>query len=183
MLLVGPGRDRGEAALDRGHAMMAAGDTEGALRAFRQAALDGAGPDALAAMGTANLALGRLGQAEPLLRRATETDGTTEGTMAAAWNNLGVLLLETDRPEEAVESFQRAYALGDGGSDSMRGNLVLAMSRGPEASAAPPVPSPVPGASGGAREGRAVVTSAPSTEAAAPGRPAAKPAAKPAAER
>ncbi len=117
-----PAPPRAEAALDEGHAAMAAGDAEGALRAFRQAALAGAGPEALAAMGSANLALGRLGQAEPLLRRATER----APGFAAAWNNLGVLLLETGRAAEAAAAFRRAYALGDGASDAVRDNLILA---------------------------------------------------------
>ena len=109
-------------ALDEGHRLMDAGDAEGALGAFRRAAVAGGGPDALAAMGSANLALGRLGQAEPLLRRATERKPGS----AAAWNNLGVLLLETGRPGEAAASFRRAYALGDGASEAVRRNLVLA---------------------------------------------------------
>ena len=115
-------RPSADAMLDEGHRAMAAGDAERALRAFRQAALAGAGPDALAPMGSANLALGRLGQAEPLLRRATEArPGSPE-----AWNNLGVLLLETGRAGEAAGAFRRAYALGNGASDAVRDNLVLA---------------------------------------------------------
>ena len=146
---------RTEAALEEGHAAMALGDAEGALRAFRQAALAGAGPDALAAMGTANLALGRLGQAEPLLRRAAEARPGSE----AAWNNLGALLMETGRPAEAAGAFRRAYALGDGASDTVRANLVRAQ----EAMAAPEAPALAPLTP----EGALSVTSAPSTEAAA----------------
>ena len=127
-----------EAMLDAGHAAMAAGDAEAALRAFRQAALSGAGPDALAAMGTANLALGRLGQAEPLLRHATEARPDS----AAAWNNLGALLMETGRASEAARCFRRAYALGDGASEAVRENLMLARAAAGEPGA--PIPASAP---------------------------------------
>lgn len=141
-----------ERALDRGHALMAAGDAEAALKSFREAAVQGGGTEAIAAMGTANLALRRLGQAEPLLRHAAER----EPDWPAAWNNLGVVLLETGRAGEAAASFRRAYALGDGASEAVRRNLVLAE----RAAAKPPAPPPV--------------TSATSTRAAAPEGPAAE---------
>ena len=128
-----------EAALERGHRLMAAGDAEGALGAFRRAAVAGGGPEALAAMGSANLALGRLGQAEPLLRRASEA---APGS-AAAWNNLGVLLLETGRPREAAAAFRRAYALEDGASEAVRANLLLARAEA-EPPAATPEGAPAP---------------------------------------
>ena len=118
--------------MEEGHALLASGDAEGAMRAFRGAAVTGAGADALAPMGTASLALGRLGQAERLLRRAVETDPAD----TAAWNNLGVVLLETGREGEAREAFRRALALGSEASDPVRDNLVLA-----EARAAPAVTS------------------------------------------
>lgn len=132
--------------LEEGHSLLETGDAEGALAAYRRAAVTGAGGDALAAMGTANLTLGRLGQAEPLLRRAVETDPED----AAAWNNLGVVLMETGREAEARAAFQRAFALGDGAHEPVRENLVLAEARAPSA-----------------------VTSDTSNPAAAPGRPAA----------
>ena len=111
-----------DARLAEGHHLLAAGDAEAALRAFGQAATSGAGPEALAAMGTANIALGRLGQAEPLLRRAAERDPGS----APAWNNLGVVLLETGRPREAAASFRRAFALDGGATAGVRENLVRA---------------------------------------------------------
>ena len=46
--------------------------------------------DVLSAIGSANLALGRLGQAEQILRRALEMDPT----FVPALNNLGVVLME-----------------------------------------------------------------------------------------
>lgn len=111
--------------LASGHRLMASGDPGGALRAFREAATRGEGGEAIAGMGAANLALGRLGQAEPLLRRATEL----EPRSPAAWNNLGVLLMETSRPAEAAACFARAHALGAGRSDTVSGNLSLALQR------------------------------------------------------
>ena len=111
-----------DALLAQGHRLMEAGDADGALRVFRQAAVTGAGSDALAAMGTANLALGRLGQAEPLLRRAAERDPGS----VAAWNNLGVVLAETGRAAEAAASFRRAFALDGGATAGIRDNLVSA---------------------------------------------------------
>jgi Flp pilus assembly protein TadD len=116
----------------QGQALLEAGDAEGALRAFRSAAVTGAGARALAPMGTANLALGRLGQAERLLRRATALDPAD----AAAWNNLGAVLMEADRPAEARAAFERALALGPDEPGAVRENLVLA-----EARAAPVVTS------------------------------------------
>lgn len=130
--------------LAEGRALLAAGDAEGALRAYRTAAVTGAGGSALASMGTANLALGRLGQAERLLRRAVEADPAH----AAAWNNLGVVLLETGREREAEAAFARALSMRE--TEPVRENLVLA-----GAAAAP------------------VVTSETSTPAAEPERPAA----------
>ena len=56
-----------------GHRLMAAGEYELALRAYtRAAAQQGLNVDTLSALGSANLKLGRLGQAERLLRRATD---------------------------------------------------------------------------------------------------------------
>jgi len=54
-----------------GHRLMAAAEYELALRAYYRAALDtGMTPDLYSAVGSANLKLGRLNQAEELLRKA-----------------------------------------------------------------------------------------------------------------
>lgn len=79
----------------------------------------------LSALGSANLRLGRLGQAERLLRRATETDAT----FAPAWNNLGVVLMETGRYAEASRVFRTAFALDNGNSEEIRNNLRLALAK------------------------------------------------------
>ncbi|KAA0912405.1 tetratricopeptide repeat protein [Aquicoccus porphyridii] len=124
-----PGVDPGAAAVDGltvGHRLMQAGENELALEAFtRAAAQEGLTPDVIAALGTANLGLGRLGQAETLLRRAIRTDEA----VPEAWNNLGVVLMEKGDYAEASQMFRRAYALDNGQSDSIRDNLRLALAK------------------------------------------------------
>lgn len=110
--------------LEVGHRLMAAGEFELALKAYtRAAAQQGLNVDTLSALGSANLRLGRLGQAESLLRRAVEEDPT----FPAAWNNLGVVLMELGEIAEAAEVFRRAYATDNGNSDQIRDNLRLAL--------------------------------------------------------
>ena len=109
-----------------GHRLMAAGEHELALQAFTRAAADhGMTADVLSALGSANLGLGRLGQAEKLLRRAIKSDETAPEN----WNNLGVVLMEKGNYAEAEQVFRRAYALDNGESDSIRDNLRLALAK------------------------------------------------------
>ena len=115
---------QGEDGLIVGHRLMAAGENDLALRAYlRAAAEEGINIDTLSALGSANLALGRLGQAEQLLRRALEVDPE----FVPALNNLGVVLMNRERPGEARVIFQQAFALDSGQSDSIRQNLRLAI--------------------------------------------------------
>jgi len=124
-----PGTDlRGEAVdgVEVGHRLMQAGQYELAFDAFTRAALDqGLTTEILTSMGTANLGLGRLGQAEDLLRRAVEE----EPEWPEAWNNLGVLLMEQGETAEAVQIFRRAFALDNGESTAIRDNLRLALAK------------------------------------------------------
>ena len=107
-----------------GHRLMAAGEYELALRAYtRAAAQQGLNIDTLSALGSANLRLGRLGQAERLLRRATEE----APDFPAAWNNLGVVLMEKGEYAEAAEVFRRAFATDNGNSEQIRQNLTAAL--------------------------------------------------------
>ncbi|MCK0095338.1 tetratricopeptide repeat protein [Yoonia sp. F2084L] len=107
-----------------GHRLMAAGEHELALRAYnRAAAQQGLNVDTMSAIGSANLNLGRLGQAERWLRRAVEEDPT----FPPAWNNLGVILMEKGDIAEASEVFRRAFAADNGNSDEIRDNLRLAL--------------------------------------------------------
>lgn len=109
-----------------GHRLMAAGEYDLALDAYLLAAgQQGLNVDTLSALGSANLHLGRLGQAERLLRRATAEDPD----FVPAWNNLGVVLMEAGKTGEAAEVFRRAYATDNGNSDTIRDNLRLALSQ------------------------------------------------------
>jgi len=109
-----------------GHRLMAAGEYELALRAYSRAATQqGLNPDTLSAIGSANLKLGRLNQAERWMRRATEE----APEFAAAWNNLGVVLMERGKIAEASEVFRRAFATDNGNSDQIRDNLRVALAK------------------------------------------------------
>ncbi|MGP6086417.1 tetratricopeptide repeat protein [Antarctobacter jejuensis] len=109
-----------------GHRLMAAQQYELALDSFTRAAGEqGLTGEVLMALGSANLALGRLHQAEPLLRRAVKA----EPDWPEAWNNLGIVLIELGEYSEASQVFRRAYALDNGESDSIRDNLRLALAK------------------------------------------------------
>jgi len=109
-----------------GHRLMAAGEHELALKAYLRAAGEqGVDADTLSAIGSANLALGRLGQAEQILRRALEL----EPSFVPAMNNLGVALMNAGKEGEARVVFQQAYALDSGKTESIRENLRLAIAR------------------------------------------------------
>jgi tetratricopeptide (TPR) repeat protein len=119
---------RGEAVdgLIVGHRLMEAGEHELALKAYlRSAGERGVNADVLSAIGSANLALGRLGQAEKILRRALELDPN----FVPALNNLGVVLIENGQSGEARVVFQQAFALDSGETDSIRENLMLAIAQ------------------------------------------------------
>lgn len=105
---------------------MDAGEYELALKAYyRAAAEQGMNVDTLSAIGSANLKLGRLGQAERILRRATDEDET----FVPAWNNLGVVLMERGNYGEAERVFRIAFALDSGQSAEIRDNLRLALAK------------------------------------------------------
>jgi len=109
-----------------GHRLMASGEYELALKAYYRAAGDqGLNADILSAIGSANLRLGRLGQAEKLLRQAIKKDEK----FAPAWNNLGVVLMEKGDSGEAERVFRTAYALDSGASTQIRENLRLALAK------------------------------------------------------
>ncbi len=124
-----PGIDLSQPAEDGievGNRLLAAGEYELALDAFTRTALDrGMTEDVRIGIGTANLGLGRLGQAETQLRRAVRDFPDSP----EAWNNLGVVLMETGEIPEARLIFRKAYALDNGESDSIRDNLRLALAK------------------------------------------------------
>ncbi len=120
------GAEQGVDGLLVGHRLMQAGEYELALKAyFRAAAEQGMNVDVLSAIGSADLKLGRLGQAEDVLRQAIKADPT----FVPALNNLGCVLMEQGRYGEARSYFQQAYALDSGNSDEIRNNLKLAIAR------------------------------------------------------
>jgi tetratricopeptide (TPR) repeat protein len=109
-----------------GHRLMEAGEYDLALRAYlRSAAEHGMNVDVLSAIGSANLHLGRLGQAEQLLRRAVDLDPS----FVPALNNLGVVLMERGKTPEARVVFQQAFAADSGETDSIRENLRRAIAQ------------------------------------------------------
>ncbi len=109
-----------------GHRLMSSGEYELALKSYyRAAGSQGLTVDVLSALGSANLKLGRLGQAEELLRRAVKKDET----FAPAWNNLGVVLMEQGEIGEASRIFQTAFALDGGNSPQIRENLRLSLAK------------------------------------------------------
>ena len=126
---VAPGADRRGQSVDGlivGHRLLEAGEHELALKSYyRAAAEQGINADVMSAIGSANLKLGRLGQAEQMLRRALELDPD----FVPALNNLGVVLMEKGETGEARRVFERAFALDSGNSDSIRENLRLALAR------------------------------------------------------
>ena len=109
-----------------GHRLMEAGEYELALQAYTRSAVEnGITVDVLSALGSANLKLGRLGQAEDLLRQATDMDAG----FAPAWNNLGVILMETGKTAEAARVFRIAYGVDGGRSASIKENLTKALAK------------------------------------------------------
>ena len=109
-----------------GHRLMAAGEYELALSSFSLAAAEqGLTPEVLLSLGSANLALGRLNQAEDLLRRAAKDAPESPDT----WNNLGVVLIEKGETAEAAQVFPRAFGLDNGESVAIRDNLRLALAK------------------------------------------------------
>ncbi len=112
--------------LEVGHRLMAAGEYELALNAYYRAASEhGITVDVLSAVGSADLKLGRLNQAEQILRRAVQQ----EPTFVPAVNNLGVVLMEEGKFGEARGIFQTAFELDSGNSDEIRQNLRFAIAR------------------------------------------------------
>lgn len=109
-----------------GYRLGAAGEHELALKSFRRAAADqGLSTEIISAMASSNLGLGRLGQAEDLLRRATKAEDATPED----WNNLGVVLMERGKTAEATQVFRKAFAVDNGRSDSIRDNLRIALAK------------------------------------------------------
>ena len=126
-LLAPPGAAQGEGVDPAivGDRLLAAGEAELALDSYFQAAgRTGVDASLLRSMANASLALGRLGQAESLLRDALKSAPAD----AAAWNDLGVVLTERGVHGEAHEAFRRAFAL-DPNTPAILQNLRMAAAR------------------------------------------------------
>lgn len=107
-----------------GHRLMAGGEYELALKAYTRAIPEqGFNPDVLSALGSANLRLGRLKQAQKLLERATEQDPD----FGPAWNNLGVVYASLGEHAKAHAAFRAAFTLDNGQSEEIWQNLLLAI--------------------------------------------------------
>ncbi len=127
-----PGTDTEKESVDGlivGHRLMAAGEYELALKAYTRGGVEqGLTADVLSALGSANLKLGRLGQARKLLNQAVEKDPN----FVPAWNNLGVVLMGLGEIGEARRVFRNAFALDNGNSEEIRQNLSLAIAKSKE---------------------------------------------------
>ncbi len=108
-----------------GDRLLASGQPELALESYYRAAggTSGLTPDITLSIARANIALGRLGQAEALLRNLVVSDPRN----AAARNDLGVVLFELGEVGEAHRQFQAAFALDP--LPEIRRNLRLSGSR------------------------------------------------------
>lgn len=123
-------REEGVDGLIVGHRLMEAGEYELALKSYLRAAGEqGFTVDVLSALGSANLHLGRLNQAEDLLRKAAKEDRN----FVPALNNLGVVLMERGQYGEARVLFQQAFAADSGQTDSIRENLKHAIAKSQDA--------------------------------------------------
>ena len=109
-----------------GNRLMAGGEYELARDAYLRAAAEtGVSAEILTAIGSADLQLGRLGQAERNLRAATEMDEF----YVPAWNNLGVVLMEQGKFAEAKLIFEIAFKIDSGKTESIANNLKLALAK------------------------------------------------------
>jgi tetratricopeptide (TPR) repeat protein len=107
-----------------GDRLMHAGEAELAIDAYTRAAVrDGLTPDLRLSIASANIALGRLGTAETLLRDVLEQ----EPRNAAALNDLGVVLLERGEVGEASRVLRAAFALQP--VPEIQANLQIATTR------------------------------------------------------
>lgn len=119
-------RKQAEDGIEVAQRLMAAGEYELALDAYTRAALEeGLTPEIMSGMAGAKLGLGQLNQAEKMLREVV----ADAPDWPEAWNNLGVVLMERGKTAEAERVFQKAYALDNGESDSIRDNLRLALAK------------------------------------------------------
>lgn len=123
------GTPKGQESVDAmlvGHRLMASSEYELARKAYlRAASREGLTAEVLTSLGSADLGLGRIGQAESNLRSAIEIDDE----FVPAWNNLGVVLMEQGKYAEARRVFEVAFSLDSGKTESIAQNLKLALAK------------------------------------------------------
>ncbi len=118
------GTPRGQSVdgLTVGHRLMAANEYELALDAYTRALGEtGVTAEVLTGIASADMKLGRLGQAREVFYAALKKDDRN----VPAWNNLGVTLIGLKEYAEAREAFKVAFSLDAGQSDEIRQNLIL----------------------------------------------------------
>jgi tetratricopeptide (TPR) repeat protein len=121
-----PGKDPDVDPLIVADRLLAAGEAELALDNYKRAAVrDGLSADLLVSMSAANVRLGRLNQAEMILREVL----TEEPEHIGALNNLGVVLLEQGNYGESERTFRQAFALDSGNTPEIRENLRVALAK------------------------------------------------------
>lgn len=123
------------ALIQSGFAAQGRGELEGAEAAYRAALrLVPEHPTALQLLGLAARRAGDLATAEDLMRRSLRT----HPAQPHVWNNLGNLLDDTQRPDEALACFDRAIQLDARYADAHynRARVLLARQRWPEAAQA-----------------------------------------------
>jgi tetratricopeptide (TPR) repeat protein len=105
-----------------GHRLMAANEYELALDAYTRSISEfGVTSEVLTSIASANMKLGRLGQARQIFYAAVKKDDRN----VSAWNNLGVTLIGLQEYAEAREAFKVAFGLDAGKSSEIRDNLLL----------------------------------------------------------
>ncbi len=119
---IGTPRNQSVDALTVGHRLMAAKEYELALSAYTRAIGEvGLTSEVLTSIASANMKLGRLGQARDIFYAAVDKDDRN----VSAWNNLGVTLIGLQEYAEAREAFKVAFSLDAGKSTEIRDNLLL----------------------------------------------------------
>ncbi|SET67565.1 tetratricopeptide repeat protein [Oceanicella actignis] len=115
---------QGVGAAEHGLRLLAEGQAEPALKAFRLAmAQEGATPRVLAGLGVATLRLGRVRQARRIFARGVELYPDD----AMLRNNLGATLFDLGDYAGARRQFEAAFALTDGARGDIAANAAIAM--------------------------------------------------------
>lgn len=94
----------------QGLRLLASGDEDGALRSVERSLETGGGHQSLLVLGTLHTHVGDLDQAEAVFRRGVEEYPNSP----AVWNNLGQVLWQLGRQDEAEAAYRRKLELEEG---------------------------------------------------------------------